>query len=119
MPRVTFSTLACPHWSVETVIEHARGMGYDGIEWRGGAQGHVKPSLSPAERTHFKQQMRDAQLTSLAVTAYTGFTSKDAAVRKANVDDLKRQLDLAADIHASYVRAFLGELAPGQTIEST
>ncbi len=94
-------------------------MGYDGIEWRGGAQGHVKSTFSPAERTHLQQQMRDAQLTSLAVTAYTAFSSQDAAVRAANVDEIKRQLDLAADLHASYVRAFLGELAPGQTLEST
>jgi sugar phosphate isomerase/epimerase len=115
-PRVTFSTLACPHWSLETTVERARGMGYDGIEWRGGEAGHVKPAWSQAQRTALRERMRDANLFSLAVTAYTAFVSGNKITRAANVDDLKRHIDLAADLGARYVRAFLGELEPGQTL---
>lgn len=114
-PRVTFSTLACPAWSVETTIANASAFGYDGIEWRGGGAGHINPNASRSQRAMLREQMRDANLFSLAVTGYTSFVSDDALTRAANVDDLKRYLDLAADIDALYVRAFLGELAPGQT----
>lgn len=116
VPRVTFSTLACPAWSVETVIANARTMGYDGIEWRGGKAGHINPDATSAQRAALREQMRDANLVSLAVTGYTSFVSDDATERAANADDLKRYLDLAAEIEANYVRAFLGELEPHQTL---
>jgi len=114
-PRVTFSTLACPYWSVETIVERAQTMGYDGIEWRGGESGHVNPTWSSAQRAALRQRMRDANLFSLAVTAYTAFVSDDANELAANLADLKRHLDLAADLDASFVRVFLGELTTGQT----
>lgn len=117
-PRVTFSTLACPAWSVEAIVANALTFGYDGIEWRGGTAGHINPSASPSRRRSLRQQMADANLLSLAVTSYTNFVADEAAVRAANVEDLKRYLDLAADIEAKYVRAFLGELAAHQTIDN-
>jgi sugar phosphate isomerase/epimerase len=115
LPRVTFSTLACPHWSIETIVANARAMGYDGIEWRGGADGHINPNATRDERTTLRERMRDANLFSLAVTSYTNFVSDDANTRAAHVDDLKKYLDLAADLDAKFVRVFLGELAPHQT----
>ena len=50
MPNlIAFSTLGCGEWSRETVIERAAAFGYDGIEWRGGPEGHVSPELPAAE----------------------------------------------------------------------
>lgn len=116
LPRVTFSTLACPHWSRETVIANAQAMGYDGIEWRGGAAGHINPSASREDRKKLREQVRDANLFSLAVTGYTSFTSNNPQERAENVEELKRTLDLAADLDAGFVRVFVGECAPQQTI---
>ena len=110
---ITFSTLACPEWNNETVLARAAAFGYDGIEWRGGLEGHVRPSLSTSERASLRRRVADSGLFSLAVTAYTSFVSDDLAVRQENVDELQRYLDLAADLGARYVRAFLGELRPG------
>ncbi len=117
-PRIAFSTLACPQWTWETVIEQARAMGYDGLEWRGGEQGHVNPSWTTSQRAALKRRMDQAQLVSLAVTSYTSFTSDDPRVRALNVESLQQHLELAADIGAPYVRVFLGELAKGQSFES-
>lgn len=97
------------------VIANARAMGYDGIEWRGGEAGHIHPSATRAQRRALRDRMRDANLFSLAVTSYTRFISDEAAERAANADDLKRYLDLAADLDAKFVRAFLGEIGPHQT----
>jgi sugar phosphate isomerase/epimerase len=55
----------------------------------------------------------DAGLMALAVTAYTSFISDIAEERQANVDELRRYSDLAAELGAHYVRAFLGELPTG------
>src|SRR5204863_6512990 len=41
-PRLAFSTLGCPEWDAETVVEQAAAGGWDGVEWRGGPDGTVR-----------------------------------------------------------------------------
>src|SRR5512147_2163242 len=108
MNAITFSTLACPHWQIGTIIERANGYGYDGIEWRGGREGHVQPDMPAAKKSLIRKRCSEAGLLSLAVTAYTTFVSSSAQEREANVDELRRYADLAAELGASYVRTFLG-----------
>jgi sugar phosphate isomerase/epimerase len=118
MNAITFSTLACPDWSIETVIAKAVEYGYDGIEWRGGPQGHVQPNMSSEQRRLLPQKCSDAGLESLAVTAYTSFVSDSTDERRANVDELRQYADLAAELGAKFVRTFLGELPEGAKINS-
>ena len=113
MNPITFSTLACPKWDIETIIARAAEYGYNGIEWRGGSRGHVQPDMPVAKKALTRQQCSDAGLMSLAVTAYTSFVSSSAEERQANVDELQRYSDLAGELGAKYVRTFLGELSPG------
>jgi sugar phosphate isomerase/epimerase len=54
--------------------------------------------------------MQMADLISLGVTAYTSFVSEDIEERNKNVEELCQYAELAADIDAGHVRAFLGEL---------
>ena len=115
MNPITFSTLACPHWQPDLVIAKAAEFGYDGIEWRGGPQGHLQPDMPATDKRRLRGRCSDAGLISLAVTAYTGFVSPSAQERQANVDELQRYVDLAAEIGAGYVRTFLGGLPPGTT----
>lgn len=115
-PLIAFSTLACPEWDILTVISKARTFGYGGIEWRGGPQGHVSPLKTPAERRDLRQRMEAHGLASLAITAYTSFVSSEQRDRQANMDELKRYLDLAAEIGAGHVRVFLGELPAGESL---
>ena len=119
MNPITFSTLACPQWQIETVIAKAAEFGYDGLEWRGGPDGHLNPRISTGDRTRIRKSCSDAGLVSLAVTAYTSFVSDSARERQTNVDELRRHADLAADLDAKYVRAFLGELPGGKTLDSS
>jgi sugar phosphate isomerase/epimerase len=113
---ITFSTLACPDWSREDVIDNAAAFGYDGIEWRGGPQGHVQPELPPGARAALRRSTADAGLGALAVTAYTSLIDADPQVRAANVDVLRRYADLAADLGAGYVRAFVGRCPAGADV---
>ena len=119
MNPITFSTLACPQWAIETVIAKARDFGYDGIEWRGGPEGHVQPNMSTVKKTLIQQRCSDSGLKSLAVTAYTSFVSGSTRQRQANVDELRRYADLAAELDAKYVRAFLGELPQNTKLDSS
>jgi sugar phosphate isomerase/epimerase len=97
------------------VVQRAAAFGYDGIEWRGGTEGHVPPGYSAAECRALRRQVAQAGLFSLAVTAYTSFTSPEAAEREANVVGARRNVDLAAELGARYVRIFLGELPAGRS----
>jgi sugar phosphate isomerase/epimerase len=117
MNPVTFSTLACPDWDIKKIIAKATEFGYDGIEWRGGPQGHVRPDMSAAQKTTLQKTSSDAGLMALAVTAYTSFVLEEE--RQSNVDELRRYADLAAELGASYVRAFLGELPPNTIPDNT
>ena len=110
MNSITFSTLACPSWPIETVIAKASEFGYDGIEWRGGPQGHVNPTTPIPQKVALRRMCSDAGLMALAVTAYTSFVSSSAEERQANVDEVRRYADLAAELGAHYIRVFLGEL---------
>ena len=119
MNPISFSTLACPNWQIETVIATASEFGYNGIEWRGGTQGHVQPEMPAAKKALLQQRCSDAGLISIAVTAYTSFVSHSAGERQANVDELRRYADLAAELGANYVRTFLGELPEGTDVDSS
>jgi len=110
MNPLTFSTLACPGWSIETIVAKAVEFGYEGIELRGGSRGHVQPAMPSSERAALRKMLADSGLMALAVTAYTSFVSDLAEEQQSNVDELRRYADLAAELGAAYVRAFLGEL---------
>jgi sugar phosphate isomerase/epimerase len=116
MNPITFSTLACPGWSIRAIITKAAGFGYDGIEWRGGPEGHVRPTMPSAEKADLRNMSRDAGQKALAITAYTSFISDVEEERQSNMDELRRYADLAAELEADYVRAFLGELPEGTTL---
>ena len=118
MNPVTFSTLACPAWSPKTIIRKAVEFGYQGIEWRGGPQGHVHPGMAPQEMRTLRKMSEDAGLMALAVTTYTSFVSENGQERQSNIDELKRYADLAVELGAAYVRAFLGELTKTMALDA-
>ena len=119
MNQVTFSTLACPSWSIETIIKKASEFGYDGIEWRGGPQGHVQPSMPAEQIAVLQKASADAGILAVAVTTYTSFVSPHTKERQANIDELRRYADLAAELDAPYIRVFLGELPSGVKLDSS
>ena len=119
MNPVSFSTLACPNWSIETVIAKSSEFGYDGIEWRGGPQGHVQPTMPAPQKSVLQKMLMDTGLIATAVTAYTTFVSQLAEERHSNLDELSRYVDLAAELDAPYVRTFLGELPEGIKLDSS
>jgi sugar phosphate isomerase/epimerase len=100
-------------------VAKAEEFGYEGIEWRGGAQGHVQPTMPTAQIAFLQKMLMDTGLITIAVTAYTSFVSNLAEERQANLDELRRYVDLAAELDAPYVRTFLGELPEGTNLDSS
>src|SRR5258705_8580032 len=92
---LAFSTLACPNWTAESVIERAASYGYDALEWRGGPSGHIRPDLTSARLAEIRRLQAQAGVGSLAVTAYTNFLAGGAEVRPARLGPLRRHCDMA------------------------
>jgi sugar phosphate isomerase/epimerase len=108
IPRLAFSTLACPEWTPSEVVDAAARFGYDAIEWRGGDDGHVRTSWSRRQRQLLRDEMADRGIEALCVTAYTSFVSPDPGARARDREHLERHLELARDLGAPFVRAFIG-----------
>jgi len=108
LPTLAFSTLACPEWSADDIVARAAAIGYDAIEWRGGPDGHVSTGWPAPRRAALRRLMAEHGTPALAVTSYTDFVTGDARARADSVDYLRRHLDLAADLGAPTVRAFVG-----------
>jgi sugar phosphate isomerase/epimerase len=106
--ELAFSTLACPEWQAPEIVARAAVMGYDAIEWRGGRDGHVRTTWSRSERAALRRRLADAGVRSLAVTSYSNLVADDPAAVRASADDLVAHAELAADLGARFVRAFLG-----------
>jgi fatty-acyl-CoA synthase len=109
--RLAFSTLACPGWSLERVVEAAGQYGYHGVEARLIDGETIAPDIDPAERRRVRTLLHGAGLPVAAV---------DSSIRLAGADpdqavaDLRAFLDLAAEWESPLVRVFGGELPAGQ-----
>ena len=108
---LAFSTLACPEWSPLEVVSRASAMGFDGIEWRGGPEGHAGPQLSAADRRAVRASMDERGLRAVSVTTYTDFVHPDARIRAASIQELVEHAEVAVALGAGCLRAFLGERA--------
>jgi sugar phosphate isomerase/epimerase len=104
--RLAFSTLACPDWSLERVVEAAGQYGYDGVELRLIDGETIAPGLGDGERRRVRSLLRGAGLPVVAVDTSIRLAVDDPDQATA---DLRWFLDLAADWEAPLVRVFGGE----------
>jgi sugar phosphate isomerase/epimerase len=116
--KISFSTLGCPDWTFDRIIDFAVQHKYDGIELRGllREMDLIKcPEFSTAERRRATmQQLKDHKLviTDLGSSATLHFD--DTATRTKNLDEGKRFIDLAEQIHCPYVRVFPNKFLEGK-----
>jgi sugar phosphate isomerase/epimerase len=75
--------------------------------------------MPTAQKAILQKMLMDTGLIAVAVTAYTSFVSPLAKERQSNIDELRRYTDLAAELDATYVRTFLGELPEGAKLDSS
>jgi sugar phosphate isomerase/epimerase len=101
--RLAFSTLGCPDWTFERVVEAAAEYGYDGIELRLLDGELVGPSLGDEARRRVRSAIDGAGLEVCCVD--TSFGIADA---EEELDDAIASIDLAADIGAPMIRLFGG-----------
>ncbi len=101
--RLAFSTLACPDWSLDRMIEAALRYGYDGIELRVLDGELVSPAMSDARRRRTKRAIADAHVAVCCVD-----TSLEIANPDASMDEAFAYVALAAELGGPMIRLFAG-----------
>jgi sugar phosphate isomerase/epimerase len=116
--KLSVSTLGCPEWTLEEILERAASYGYDGIELRGiGANLdlHDAPGFTTkADRQTRRSQIADAGLAVAAVDSSVQLTPSDPEARMRNLYLGRVTIDLAQDLGAPFVRVFGGGIPEGE-----
>jgi sugar phosphate isomerase/epimerase len=113
--KLSVSTLGCPDWSLDEVIQRCRSYGYDAIELRGLGE-HLDLTQSPEFATAWaiaeaKRRFVDAGMEISSVDTSAQFANPNTVAE--NLDEAKRAIDLAVALGASKVRVFGGDILAG------
>jgi len=120
--KLSFSTLACPDWSMPQIIAIASTSGYDGIELRfvENEDSFWKlPAFRGAELASTKRALSDHGLAISCVDTSCRFHSPDAQERARWLEEGERMADLAASLNAPGIRVFGESIQAGADRAST
>ena len=115
---LSFSTLGCPDWTFQTIVNFAADNDYNGIELRG-----IKremdltrcPEFSSAENINASLKIvKDKGLKFVDLGSSAQLHHSDAVERKRNLDEAKRFIDLAQKLQCPYIRVFPNDLPKNQ-----
>jgi sugar phosphate isomerase/epimerase len=110
--KFAFSTLACPKWSIEEVIEHSTKMGYDGVELRLLNGQVIDPVRDDQAVKGAVLLSRDQGLDVCALDTSCRLNQNDPLERARQIDALRIWIELAHETHVPVLRIFGGEVKP-------
>jgi len=114
---VTYNVLK--DWDVDTIIRNLSAAGFEAVELRTSHKHGVEPSLGVAERAQVKERFARSRVRLLSLGSACEFHSPDPAVRRKNIDEAKRFVDLARDTGALGVKVRPNGFVPGVPHEET
>lgn len=121
--RLSFSTLGCPDWTFQQIIDFAAAHGYQGIELRGILKQLDLPQCpefsSPQNITDTVKRMKAKQLSFADLGSSCNLHLADPVKRKENLDGARRFIDLAQQIACPYVRVFPNNFPKEQEKQAT
>ena len=112
--RLSFSTLGCPDWPFEKIVNFAVENNYSGIEVRGiqrqmdltkCKEFNSTENIAATLRLMSKKKLKFVDLGSSAEMHHS-----DVTERKNNLDEAKRFIDLAQQVNCPYIRVFPNKL---------
>jgi len=107
--KFAFMTLACPDWELATVPVRAAEYGFDGVELRVWGDRHVDPAMTPEQRAACRERFAANGVAICGLASYATFNGLTTETLEANAKKLRDAIDLAADLGAPVVRAFVGD----------
>lgn len=113
--KLAVSTLACPAWSIDEVVQAARRYGYDGVELRLLDGRVIDSSLSAADRDRVRKTFQRAGLPIIALDTSVRVAADpnpESAIR-----ELSSMTEIASEWGSTVVRVFGGDWGAGRTRE--
>jgi sugar phosphate isomerase/epimerase len=110
--KTAFTTLGCPEWSWDHILDEASRLGYDGIEIRG-LQGEMfAPNMKPFLDTEIEKTKSDLKARGLRICCFdTSCMFHDPARLDAAIAEGRATIDLAHKMEVPYIRVF-GDAIP-------
>jgi len=109
---IAFSTLGCPSWEWNKILDFAREHGFSAIELRG-LQGNMdlpaNPIFAPDRIAQTKNEIKASNLKIACVSSSANLYWEDADKRAKDLGDARRFIELASTLGAPYVRVFGGK----------
>src|SRR5205085_2782050 len=101
-PRLSFSTLGCPDWSFEKIVEFADQNNYDGIEIRTIQRQLDLPKLkefsTPEKIAETRKFIKDKGVKIVNLGASAAMHHSNPTERKKNLDEAKQFIDVAEEL---------------------
>jgi sugar phosphate isomerase/epimerase len=122
MMKTSFSTLACPDWSLKQALQAAVNYGYDGVELRvlsNELDLWKLPEFQPSARVDTRKQIDDHGILIPCVGTSACFHSPELIERQRNFDAALRMAELAAELDASSIRVFGDRVQSGCSREES
>jgi sugar phosphate isomerase/epimerase len=109
-PLLSFSTLGCPDWPFDKIINFAALHGYNGIELRGIQREmeltKVKELSTKRSRQETLQIMKEKGLRFVDLGSSAALHVAEPAERLKNLDEGRRFIDLADQLDCPFIRVF-------------
>ena len=122
MQKIGFSTIACPDYDIDQVIEIAKQNGYSSIEirfLRGTIDLASLAEFSPGQIADTRRRFEDAGIAVLAVDTSVRMNSLDPVIREQNRALARANLAIAVGLGAPMMRVFGGPIPADQDLERT
>ena len=113
--KMSFTTLGCPDWSFDKILDEAQKMGYSGIEIRG-----IEGKMLAEEMPQFFLENKEATLAALKAhdLEMVGFGSSvrfdDPGKFDSFIDEGKKTIDVCQRMGIPYVRVFGDNIPQGE-----
>jgi sugar phosphate isomerase/epimerase len=112
--KLSFSTLGCPDWPFEKIIDFAKTNNYSGIEVRGILREmdltKVPEFANPGAIAVTMKKMQDRGLVFVDLGSSCALHFSKGEERNKNLDEGKRFINLASQLNCPYVRVFPNQL---------
>lgn len=109
--KFSFSTLGCPYYTFDQMIELAKKCGYTGIEFRiyqGQEDLRNCPEFGKDNIASTKKRFQEADIKIACLSSSARFAYPDADNQRRQLEHAETYLQMASDLECPYVRIFAG-----------
>ena len=120
--RLSFSTLGCPDWSFDEILNFASTHGYSGIEFRGLKREMNLPKCPEFLKENIPttlKRFKEKKLNVVNLGASTQLHHSDPVERARHLEEGKNFINLAHELNCPYIRVFPNNLPKDRDKQET